>query len=429
MKNLSVLSAVLLLLALPVAICSAQEQPATQPAEQPPIARSVADLTDSELLAYAEQAGAARRHAQALGLVKVIIERGPEHISPELFRVLGEITQSVGDMSISNVLDLADLFRQLGRFSDAVNLVGVVVQRDKNNVDALRLLGEIAWDTQDAERAAKHWNLVKRVQPNDFAANWGLGRLWLRSGQPRQAMGYLETAKTVIPSDKPELEPEVLIALAQAYGGAGDRRRAIEAVKEALELDRRNLSGWYVLTTLRAQAAVTLDDFNEALGDASQLIAIADGEIKSNGMAPDRLQKLYEACELKLGVLRAQGPVLFERNPDGTASDRLLPGMEQAASRINIAIVDTWMRRTDLQRTMQHFRILEFARKAVEYDGGAQPETLLRLGSLQAATGQLADATETLQRVLTLDPTNEPARQQLEALLQNQPASAPSLAP
>jgi tetratricopeptide (TPR) repeat protein len=429
MKNRSGLSIALLLLALPLAICLAQEQPATQPAQPPSAPRTIADASDAELLESAGQWCAARGYTNAIALVKTVLDRGPEHATPEVLQTLADIAKSVGDMTISNQLDLADLFRRLRRYSDAVSLVGLVVQRDKNNVDAHRLLGEIAWDTQDAERAAKQWDLVRKIQPNDFGANWGLGRLWLHSGVPRQAMGYLETARTVIPADKPELEPEVLIALARAYGGAGDRSRAIEAVKRALELDRRNLDGWYVLTSLHTQTAVTLEDYNEALGDASQLVALADADIKTNGMTPDRLQKLYEACELKLGVLQGQGVLLFERNPDGSASDRLLPGMEQAAARINLAIVDTWMRRADLQRTMQHFRILEFAKAAVQYDGGTQPETLLRLGSLQAATGQYAAATETFQRVLELDPANEPAQQQLEMLLQNQPTSAPSASP
>ena len=377
LKSLSGRSVILLVLAPFAAVCPAQEQPPAEPQQQAPVTRTPADFTIPELMALAERA------------------------------------------------------REAGRFTDAINLLNAVVQRtqDPTNIDVLRLLGDVAWDMGRAEEARKNWTLVKRVQPGDFGANWGLGRMWLRSGQPRQAMGYLETAKNVIPSDKPELEPQVLIALAQAYLGSGYRRKAIETVQQVLELDRQSPDGWYMLATLRAQAAVTLDDFNEALSDASQLVAIADRDLKTNGMTLERLQRLHKACELKRAVLAACGRVFFEPNPDGSLSDRILPGMEAPAARVFSTSVDTWMRMADLERTMEHFRIIELAAKAVEYDGGTDPETLLKLGALQAATGQLADASETLQRVLALDPTNQAAQQQLDALPKQEPTSAAGATP
>ncbi len=420
MKNLSVFFGILLLFSLSVAFCSAQEQPATQPAGQA--------QTDAALLAEIERYGAAHQYSSALNKVREYLQRGPQDISG-LAGVLGDLAGAANDMTVPELLELADLFRQLRQYAHAIGLLTDVLQRDKNNIDALRLAGDVAWDMQKAEEAAKYWNLVKRIQSNDFAANWGLGRLWLRSGQPRQAMGYLETAITVIPPDRPELGAEVLIALAQAYGGAGDHSRAIDTINKALEIDRQNLNAWYVLATLRSNAAVTLDDFNDALGDTSQLIVLTDADIKTNGMTPARLQRISEAYDLRLSVLWAHRGLFFERNPDGNPSDRLLPGMAQTAARNNTAVIDTWMKRTDLQRTSQHFRILEFAQIAATYESGDQPELLFRLGSLQVATGQFDDAAETFQRVLALDPTNELARQQLDALQAYQPASAPAAIP
>ena len=182
LKSLSRLSAILLVLAPLAAVCPGQEQPAAEPPEQAPVTRSPADFTVPELMALADQA------------------------------------------------------RQTGRYTDAINLLNAVVQRGhgQTDIDVLRMLGDIAWDMGNAEEARKQWTLVKRVQPSDFGANWGLGRIWLRSGQPRQALGYLETAKNVIPSDKPELEPQVLLGLAQAYAGSSYRRKAIETVQQVL---------------------------------------------------------------------------------------------------------------------------------------------------------------------------------------------------
>lgn len=394
LNSVSSFLVILMLLGVFTGVSAAQEQPATEPAEP------------------GQEQPAAEPPEQTV----------PEQQPP---------ARALEDLTIDELLAWADQARLARRFTDAINLVNVVVQRgqDQTNIDALRMLGEIAWDMGNAEDARKQWTLVLRVQPSDFGANWGLGRVWLRSGQARQAMGFLETAKSVIPADKRELEPLVLIALAQAYAGSSYRTKAIETVERALELDPKSFEGWSLLAMLRAQTAVTLDDYNEAVSDASQLMEIANAQIKANGVTLERVQRLHAACELKRTVLAASGQVFFEQNPDGRLSDRLLPGMERRAARVFSMIVDTWMWQADLERTMQHFRIIELAQKAVQYDGGANPETLLKLGSLQAATGQLDAAVETFQKVLAIDPENQAAQQQLEALQQQQPASTGDLTP
>lgn len=366
LKNLSGLSLVILAITLPVAVCPAQEQPLAEP-EQTPASVAIADLTIPELLM------------------------------------------------------LADQYRSAKRFTDALNLVRLIVHKDENNIDALRLLGDIAWDMQNAEQAQKNWTLVRRIQPNDFGANWGLGRLNLRSGQYRNAMYYIEVAESVMPADPPEIVPQVLIALAQSYRGSGLRSQAVETIQKALTIDPRNFDAWYVLAALRTEMARSQEDFDQALGDADMLIEIADNLLKTNGTTLAGIQMLQTACRIKLGVLNACGPILFERNPDGSLSDRLLPGMEKLAANIFDKIVDVMMQQADLERTLVHFRIIAMAEKTVEVDGATNPSTLMKLGSLQVATGKLLEATETFQRVLALDPMNKSAQRQLDALQMQQP--------
>lgn len=376
LKNVSRL---LLLAALPAGLCRAQDQPAVE-TEQPPAVRPAADLTIPELLTAARQRRAA------------------------------------------------------GIYNEAISLFNLVLQRDQTNVDALRSLGEMFVELRNADQAQKHWLRVLDIQANDFVANFGLGRLHLASGIARNAMRYLETALSVVPADPPELEPQVLIALAQAYRGSGYRDKAVETIEKALKLNPHSFEAQYVLVTLRTEVA-TRDRreaaFDQALADAESLVRIAENDLRANGTSPARLQTLDAAYQTKLQVLHAFRRILFERNPDGSFSDRILSGREALAAMTISRTVEVMLAQADLRRSMSHFTILELAATAVKYDGGTNPRTLLTLGSLLVATGQWDGAIQTFQKVLELDPGNEAARRQLEGLQSRRPtpATAPSTAP
>jgi len=372
LKNLSWLSLLSLVVALPAVPCPAQEEPAAEP-QQPPAVRSAADLTIPELLAAARQ------------------------------------------------------YRVTRRYNEAVTLLNLVLQRDQTNIDALRLAGDIAFETNNAEQAQKYWFRALEIQSNDFVANFGLGRLHLASGSNRNAMHYLETAESVVPADPPELRPQVLIALAQAYRGSGHRDKAVATIERALQLAPESFQAQYVLVVLRTEVAAregTEEDFDRALTDAERLVRTAQNDLQSKGTTLVRLQALQAAYQTKLQVLQAFGQILFERNLDGSFSDRVLSGREALAVKTIRRTVEVMLQQADLSRTMSYFRPLALAARAVEIDGGTDPSTLLVLGSLQLATGQWDPAIETFQRVLELDPANEAARRHLEALQARRPAPA-----
>ena len=366
LKNLLGLS----LAVLPVALCPAQEESGTL-SQQPPGVRSVADATIPELIAGAEQARAARRHGQA------------------------------------------------------TELLAVVLRRDKTNIDALRLMGDISWETRQPDVARKNWLAVRDIQPNDFGANLGLGHMYLSSGVYRNAMRYLEVAESVAPPDR---AAEVLLLLAQAYHGAREpAAKTMGAIQKALAVAPDSFDGWLLLVTLRIATATANEDFDQALSDAQRLKQIAGNELQLYGSTPERVQRLYAAYEIELQALQAFGQVLFERNPDGTFSERLLPGQGRRAAATVSRIVDAKIRQADLRRTLSHFEIITFAERAVDFD--ENPRTLLDLGSLQMSTGQDARAIETLRKVLELDPSSELARRQLEVLQARRPSSPSTTQP
>jgi len=332
--------------------------------------------------------------------------------------------RSAAELSIPELLSAAQQYRSGGQLDRALELLRYLLQeRDKGNIEGLRLLGEIYWDSKNAALAEDAWKQVVAVQPNDFVANLGLGRVYLNSGLPRQAKPYLETAAKVVPPNSPQHEVQVQVALAMALRGGGQWREAIAAAERALRADRDNFDAQQLLTALRIENARTAEEFDRALADAERLIEIAGNALRA-AVNQEGVQRLQLAYQSKLQVLYAFRQLLFRKNPDGSFTDQLLPGQEKRAAAVFSQIVDVMLRQADVNRTLARFQIVEFAAAAVKYDGGTNPRTLLDLGLLQKETGQTAAAVETFRKVLELDPQNATARREYEALLGPLPESS-----
>lgn len=331
-------------------------------------------------------------------------------------------------LTIPQLLTSAEQYRVAKRYGDAIDVLGQVLRRHQANLEARRLLGDIYWEISDVEKARKNWLLARAAAPSDFGANFGLGRLYLTSSIHRQAAHYLETAASVAPPDR---ALEVLILLARARRGAGDRGGAFEATQQALQIDPESFEAVELLTGLLTQIAEGEEDLDRALTEAKRLVQIAGSTLETEGITLEGVQRLQAAYGAELSVLGAYSVVCFERNPDGRLSDRLLPGKELLAANSLSQSVDILLRQTDLQRTLAYFQIVTLAEKAVEFDGGSNPRTLTDLGSLLVATGRLEEAAQMFRRALEFDQDNETARRQLEALQPQQaaPAAAPAPTP
>jgi len=318
----------------------------------------------------------------------------------------------ITDFTIPEILAEVQKLQVARRYNEAANALNYVLQKEPTNIDALRLAGDISWETQNAWQARQYWLRVRQIQPNDFGANFGLGLVHLSSGQYRQALNYLEPAARTAPADR---LLDALIALARAYRGAFDLEKSLQTAMRAVQLDPESYDAWYLLVTLWVEQASTDEDFDKALAGAERLRQIATNALQTSP-TPEANSRLNAAYDLYLQVLYAFRQVLFERNPDGTLSDRLLPGRERRAAAVIGRIVDIMLLQAELRQRLMLFQILDLATQAVRYDGGSNPESLLRVASLQARVGQLDAARQTLQRVLEIDPDNEPARRQLQML-------------
>ena len=315
--------------------------------------------------------------------------------------------------TIPQLLALAEAQRQAERYDEAIEILKVVIQRDEYNLDALRAMGDVYWDQQDVEQARVSWLAARQVQQNDFGANFGLGRLYLVSSVPRQAMHYLRTAEKVAPSDRMS---ETLLLLAQAYNGSGMREEALTTIQRALQIDPDDYDATAVLVRIRAEAASSEAELDRALIDADRLVQLAGDMMRDEGSSRESVERLYQAYGMELSVLYACREILFQRNPDGTLSDALMAGKQQRAAEVINRTVDVMLRRSDLSRTLTHFQIIELAVKAVEYTEGQDVESLMTLASLQVSTGRIGPAIESLESVLELQPENQAVQQQLQRL-------------
>jgi tetratricopeptide (TPR) repeat protein len=246
-------------------------------------------------------------------------------------------------------------------------------------------------------------------------------------------VSYLETAAKVVPADPPELAPRTLVSLTQAYRGAGDLDQAVQTSQRAVQvvetqlktvsptaaLESARFEAWYALAAVRTEIANRVrrqEDYDRALGFAERLIQIAGEQLEADGTSLPGVERVQSAYGLQLQILYAYREILFERNPSGRLSDRLIPGMQGLAGAITGKTVDVMLRQADLDRTLAHFQIRQIAEMSVSYDGGTNPKSLMNLGTLQVATGQVEQAAVTFRRVLEIDPANELAQQQLDAI-------------
>lgn len=363
----------------------------------------------------------------ALSAVILVAFGGAVSTSGQTATPPGQI--NVQDMTITDLVVAAERLREAGRTDEAVQLLGVVLSRDRDNKEAHGMLGDIYWESGEPLKAREEWEAVRKLHPNDFGANFGLGRLKLNSRSYRDVMYYLEIAERVAPPDR---LAEVLVPLAQAYGQSSEYEKAKDAIRRAIAKEPDNYEAQYVLTGIASLSAQQSEDFDQADIEAQRLINLADEKLKVDGVTLEGAQRLYGAYEMRLNVLRGYHAVLFQFNADGTRSDKPVEEFREQLASVVSRVVETMLKREDARRTLSYFDVVDFAKKAVEFDRGTNKDSLLTLARLQERTGDIAGAVESFGRLLEIDPENQAAIRALETLppsaaeAMEPPASAPT---
>jgi tetratricopeptide (TPR) repeat protein len=242
----------------------------------------------------------------------------------------------------------------------------------------------------------------------DFRANLGIGRTHLRSKLWRQAVPYLEQALQAAPPDR---RLEALTLLARAYQGRGDRNKAVEIAREAIQLDGEGFGAWEIMI----ECLMEMRDFDSAAREAQRLEEVATQRVKQDPLKVDGLQTLARAYEVRLGTLRTLHRDMMVLSSAGTPIDQVKPGMNAGAASTLRQIIELTLRQNELSGLLLRHQMLELARKTIEFE----PENAanyIQLGRIYFDIGDRVNAAEQFTRALELDSGNAEAQQYLQAL-------------
>jgi len=271
--------------------------------------------------------------------------------------------------------ELAEVYIQAGRLSEAVSEAEDRLKKNPGDVDARRVLGRIyirvMGDPQAARinetmlrKAIEQYEKIVELKPKDLESWLMLGRLYRVARNSVKAENVYQKALALDPSSE-----EALTGLALVYSDVGDSKRASEMLKKVVE---RNPN----LRTLSALAG-SLEDLKDYGGAAVVLKRALD-------MAPERL-------ELKRAL--AQDLLLSNQ-----IDDALKLYLEIAKADPND--VQTRLRLSQIYRQKRDF---EKARQAAEEAERLDPDSLearFNEVNLLEAEGRILDAISVLERIL-----------------------------
>lgn len=316
-------------------------------------------------------------------------------------------------MPVADIVARADELREQGEVQEAERAIRFALARERNNVAALAVAGEIYILKSDIEEARKSFLQALSVQRTDFRSNLGLGRIWAAKKDWRQARRYLADAASVAPPDR---AGEVLTLLAQSYGGSGLYKLAIETAERAVQTAPQLYEARKTLVLLRTSAG----DFESAIAETRALLELAQADAAKTPVKKEQLEELRDAYEIKSTVLKNYQSQFFVRNPDGTYSDRIIAGKESDSASVLSQLVEVLALQIELDRRIAFFTGVAIAERMVSLDAG-KANYWIQLGLLHKNTFNNDAAGQAFRRALEIEPGNEIARRELDALQADTP--------
>jgi cytochrome c-type biogenesis protein CcmH/NrfG len=106
-----------------------------------------------------------------------------------------------------------------------------ILERQPENLDALRVLGNIAFDRNEPERAMEYYRRYLKVKPDDLSVQTDLGTMLLSS---QQVAAALKAYQDVLIVDPTFFQAQFNLAI--AYRAAGDEAKALAALTRARDI-------------------------------------------------------------------------------------------------------------------------------------------------------------------------------------------------
>lgn len=314
-------------------------------------------------------------------------------------------TVDLSTLPTDQLLDGAERLLSRRRVQDAAQIVNMALAREERNARALALLGEINEIAGDSYAARQQYERVLQIEPSNFRATANLGRWYLNTRIYRQAVGYLERAEKLAPTER---RIDTLILLAQAYRGAGERAAALRTGEQITVENPSYAPAWELLATMRSE----LGEHARAVSDAQTLVDVASAAARNNPADITVLQQLRAAIDTRIRILRTMTQSLYATGPGGQRIDRVLPGRERDVSSVMLQVIDALAQQREVESLLAKHELADIAAAAVQLDPQS-PTALLRYATLMRATYRDAQAAEALQRLLEIEPGNIEAQRLL----------------
>jgi Flp pilus assembly protein TadD len=151
----------------------------------------------------------------------------PAEAIREFRKVLDEDRQNVQALYYMGVC-----YYRLRRFEEAIDALNGTLAADRNYSPAEELLGTIWLLRKDYARARLQFSHLASVAPSNYGAHYNLGILAMQDGRGEEALRELQAASRADPGAAP---PHA--ALGSLYSARGDRDRAREEFRQAVELN------------------------------------------------------------------------------------------------------------------------------------------------------------------------------------------------
>ena len=123
------------------------------------------------------------------------------------------------------------IYRETGRFSEAIEILESVVEKDKYNMQAVTALANVYGLANQAEQAEEILKNAIKIQPKNWEGYQGLGLLYLREGNIEKSIAAYNKVL--------ELTPENSVALSNlsvGYFYLGNFEKAANALEKSVKL-------------------------------------------------------------------------------------------------------------------------------------------------------------------------------------------------
>jgi tetratricopeptide (TPR) repeat protein len=279
-----------------------------------------------------------------------------------------------------------------GDVAGAIKSYAALVQAEPNNTTALLALAEAYLNAKNVLQAVEIYNRCKKISPNDWRADFGLGTIYLQQNYFRLARPFLEKAFMLAPYQA-QARGRVAYNLALTYRGLNDLPAAIDRARVTLTLDPANADARRLLILLHDEMGRSDDAIDEA---RAALEAFQTQSLKS--------PKDRSLIEQTVSVLSMWSQILQKQvtaRPDD-------PGLR-------LQLADVMEKTAVAGRRLALYGALDQVDAALK-KAPEDPEARFAHARLEYLLGQPAEASEDLASLLKAVPTHKQAQELLEKI-------------